>query len=144
LTFATCNLTVNGLYDFVAFNTTGATNPVNANQEHFILNAYEAQIINGTPYGNTARNSLRDQITNTTNFQIAKTSNWGERVRIVWHMSMVNVFNHPNYGGNGSGSLGIDPFIEDAGLVQLGEGFANPKVQGDVPRDIRFGVKVTF
>jgi hypothetical protein len=59
-------------------------------------------------------------------------------------MSMVNALNHPNYGGNGSASFGVDPFLEDAGLVQLGEGFANPKVQGDVPRDIRFGLKVTF
>jgi len=139
-----CTLVPNALYNYTALNSTGVLNATTANQEHFILNAFEAQIIYGTPYGNAARNSLRDGITDIANFQVAKTSSWGERVRIIWHMSMVNAFNHPNYGGNTSGSFGIDPFVEDAGLVQLGEGFANPKVQGDVPRDIRFGVKVTF
>jgi Carboxypeptidase regulatory-like domain len=132
-----CTLTANGLYDYTAFNSTGAINPVSAKQEHFILNAFEAQTINGTPFGNAARNSLRDFKTNTANLQIAKTSNWGERVRIVWHMSLVNAFNHPNYNT-------IDPFIEDAGLVQLGTGFANPSVQNGGNRTIRFGVKVAF
>jgi len=132
-----CPVAANALFDYAAFNTSGAFNPVSANQEHFILNAFEAQIINTTPYGNAGRNSLRDFHTNTGNFQLTKTSNWGERVRLVWHMSMVNVFNHPNYGS-------IDPYIEDAGYVSLGTGFANPSVQGGGNRSIRFGMKVTF
>jgi hypothetical protein len=37
-------------------------------------------------------------------------------------MSMVHAFNHPNYNT-------IDQFIEDAGVVSLGTGFANPTVQ---------------
>jgi len=37
-------------------------------------------------------------------------------------MSMVNAFNRANYAS-------IDPFLEDAGLVGLGTGFANPYVQ---------------
>ncbi len=140
-----CAAPANALYDYTALNASGGAtaNTVTANQVHFILNAFEAQTINGTPFGNAARNGLRDFWTNTANFQLAKTSNWGERVRIVWHMSMVNVFNHPNYAT-------IDPFIEDAGLVSLGTGFANPYVQNSSPgngtsnRVIRFGLKVTF
>jgi len=134
-----CAAPANTLYDYTALNASGGAtaNEVSAKQEHFILNAFQAQTINGTPFGTAARNSLRDYKTNTANFQIAKTSNWGERVRIVWHMSMVNVFNHPNYST-------IDPFVEDAGVVALGTGFANPTVQNGGNRTIRFGLKVSF
>ncbi|HSZ62132.1 MAG TPA: TonB-dependent receptor [Terriglobales bacterium] len=141
-----CAAPANALYDYTALNASGGAtaNTVTPSQEHFILNAFEAQTINGTPYGTAARNSLRDYKTNNANIQIAKTSNWGERVRIVWQMSLVNAFNHPNYGGPLSGSLGIDPFVEDAGLVALGTGFANPAVQGGGNRTIRFGLRVSF
>jgi hypothetical protein len=138
-----CTLTANALYDYTAFNSTGAINPTTTKQEHFIVNSSESQIINGTPYGNAGRNSLRDYWTNVANFQITKTSNWGERVRLVWHMSAVNVFNHANYAS-------IDPFLEDAGLVGLGTGFANPTVQNSSPgngtanRTLRFGLKISF
>jgi hypothetical protein len=69
---------------------------------------------------------------------IAKSFQFEDAMNSALRFGVVNAFNHP------SGRFGIEPFIEDAGLVQLGEGFANPKVQGDVPRDIRFGLKVTF
>jgi len=134
-----CGAAPNALYDYTALNASGGVtaNTVTANQEHFILNAYEAQTINGTPFGNAGRNVVRDYKTNTANFQVSKTSNWGDRARIIFHMSMVNAFNHPNYST-------IDPFVEDAGLVALGTGFANPSVQFGGNRVIRFGLKVTF
>ena len=72
----------NSLVDFTALNGTGSTSVVDPKQVHFIVNTYEAQVINGTPYGNAGRNSVRDYHTNTANFQLAKTSNWGERVRL--------------------------------------------------------------
>jgi hypothetical protein len=134
-----CTSPATTLLDFTTLNgTNGATTSVvSANQEHFILNTFQSQVINGTPFGNAGRNSLRDYHTNTANFQIAKTSNWGERVRMTWHMSMVNAFNHPNYAS-------IDPFMEDAGDFSLGTGFANPKVQNGGNRTIRFGFRVSF
>lgn len=134
-----CGASPTSLVDFTALNgSNGATtSAVTSNQVHFILNTFQAQVINGTPYGNAARNSLRDYWTNTANFQVAKTVNVGERVRVIFHMSMVNAFNHPNYNT-------IDPFIEDAGVVSLGTGFANPTVQNGGNRSIRFGLKVTF
>jgi hypothetical protein len=125
------------LYDFTAMNANGAINTVSANQVHYILNGYQSEIVNGTPWGNAGRNSLRDFWTNMANFQVSKTSNWGDRVRLVWHMSMVNAFNHPNYAS-------IDPFLEDAGLVGYGTGFANPTVQAGGNRAIRFGMRVAF
>ena len=136
---APCSASPNTLYDYAALNSSGGAtaNTVSGNQERFILNAYQAQTVFGTPFGNAPRNSVRNYWTNTGNFQVSKTSNWGERVRLVWHMSMVNVFNHPNYAS-------IDPILEDAGLLGVGTGFANPIVQNGGNRTIRFGLKVTF
>ena len=132
-----CGAPANALVDFTALNGTGSTTVVQGNQVHFIANTNQAQIIAGTPYGNAGRNTLRDYKTNSANFQLAKTSNLGERVRVIWHMSMVNAFNHPNYSS-------IDPFLEDAGYVGAYTGFANPTVQNGGNRTIRFGLKVTF
>jgi Carboxypeptidase regulatory-like domain len=139
-----CGAAPNSLVNFTSLNGTGSTTPVTANQVHYILNTYQAQVANGTPFGNAGRNSLRDYKTNTANLTIGKTSNWGDRVRLYWHMSAVNVFNHPNYAT-------IDPFMEDAGLVGPTTGFANPYVQnssgtvtGVANRTIRFGFKVSF
>jgi hypothetical protein len=134
---ASCGANPNSLIDFGQWNATGAATVVQANQMHFIANTYESQVANGTPYGNAGRNTLRDARTNSANFQVAKTVNWGERARIIWHMSMVNVFNHPNYAS-------IDPFVEDVGYVGAYTGFANPTVQNGGNRTIRFGMKVTF
>ncbi len=117
--------------------------PVTASQERFILNGIEAQTVNGTPYGNAARNSLRDFHTNVANLDFSKTSNIGERVRFIWDMQMQNVFNHAQYNS-------IDPFLEDAGAVGFETGFANPYVfnsayqNGASNRLIKFRVRVTF
>jgi hypothetical protein len=132
-----CGAAPTSLVNLTTLNSTGSTSGVNANQVHFIANTITAQEINHTPFGSAARNSLRDYKTNTANLEFAKTINWGERVRINWHMSLVNAFNHPNYNT-------IDPFIEDVGLASEGTGFANPTVQNGGNRTIRFGLKVMF
>jgi hypothetical protein len=51
----------------------------------------------------------------------------------MWHMQMLNVFNHPNFAS-------IDPFIDDAGLASLETGFANPSLQNGGNRVIKFGL----
>src|ERR1700722_12521250 len=134
-----CAAAPNSLVDFTQLNASnGATTAaVQANQVRFITNTNEAQILNGTPYGNAASNILRDAKRNLVNFEVARTVDWGERARIVWHMSMVNALNHPNFNTT-------DPFLEDAGLVQQGTGFDNPTVQNGGNRVIRFGLKVAF
>jgi hypothetical protein len=141
-----CSSPASTLVDFTALNASGGatTSVVTASQERFILNTYEAQVANGTPFGNAGRNSLRDYHSNIANFQISKTSNIGERVRLFWHMSMANAFNHANYAS-------IDPFMEDAGLFGFDTGFANPYVQNSAGgvnvsanRIIKFGLRITF
>jgi hypothetical protein len=138
-----CGASPTSVVNFTTLNGTGSTTVVDPKQVHYILNTFQAQQINGTPYGNAGRNELRDYKTNLLNFQLAKTSNWGERVRLVWHMSMINALNHANYAS-------IDPFVEDAGVVGLATGFGNPYVQNSSPgngtanRTIRFGLRIAF
>jgi hypothetical protein len=72
---------------------------------------------------------------------------WGERVNITWHMSMVNAFNHPNFGYTGPGCITCtttDPFLEDAGGSSQDTGFADSTVLDGGHRTIRFGIKVKF
>ncbi len=153
-----CALAANQLIDYSPYNaaiTNGATsipvNSVSASQVRYILNGPEADTVFGTPFGNVRRNQVRDAITNTGNFQVSKMTKWGERASVTWHMSMVNVFNHPNYGYNLAGADpastfgGIDPFIDlDAGLHGLATGFGNPKLFDGGHRAIRFGIKIAF
>ena len=140
-----CSAPATSLYDFLAMNGSGGAiqNPVTPGQVHFILNGIEAQTVNQTPYGNAARNSLRDYHANVMNFDLGKTSNIGERVRLNWDMQMQNVFNHAQYAS-------IDPFLEDGGALGFDTGFGNPYVQnsayqnGVSNRLIKFRIRITF
>jgi hypothetical protein len=121
--------------------------PVTADQVRFIANTVIADQVFGTPFGNSGRNTLRDFHTNTLNLAIFKTLNFSEKYRLQFHADFTNAFNHPNFGS--VAGQGIDPFIDDAGLVSEGVGFANPLVQngGTVnngQRQIRLGLKFFF
>jgi len=143
-----CGMAPTQLVDWAAVNSTGAVNPVSKDQVRYILNGPTADAVFGTPWGNVGRNQVQDAITNTTNLEISKTVKAGERVNITWHMSLINAFNHPNYGYLGTGTTtgsGIDPFVDaDAGLTGIGTGFANPQVFDGGHRIIRFGLRVGF
>jgi len=141
------------LIDYSVANTNGGlvVNPVSTDQVRYILNGAEANTIFGTPFGNVGRNQVRDARTNTANVQVSKMTKWGERVNIIWHMSMVNAFNHPNYGYNLGGADpsttfgGVDPFIDlDAGVAGIATGFARPELFDGGHRSIRFGLKISF
>lgn len=145
----------NELIDFTAFNppaevgNLGPVTPVSKNQVHFIVNGGEADTIFGTPFGNAARNSLRDFHTNVANLSFFKDEKFGERATLRFSMTMLNALNHPNFSS-------VDPFIDDAGLVGLGLGFAEPQnttgstlannllTTGSGQRTIIFGLKVIF
>jgi hypothetical protein len=133
-----CSLATNTLLDFAAVNTTGTATTVTQDKVHFIANGgTTADTIFGTPFGTAARNSLRDYKTVTANFQVFKSFKFGERATLRWHMSMLNVFNHPYFSS-------IDPFIEDAGLAREFTGFANPRLFSGGNRSIIFGLKILF
>jgi hypothetical protein len=125
-----------------SLNTTAAVVPVARSAVRFIANGAEADAIFGTPFGNAGRNSVRDHWTNVGNFSLFKNSKVGERVNVQWHMTMNNVFNHPQYGT--TSFVGIDPFIEDAGFASAGVGFANPFVERSASNDCPAGVRCIF
>jgi hypothetical protein len=139
-TDAACSFTApNTLLNFNTLNTSaGATaNTVSNSDVRFIVNGLESQTVFGTPYGNAARNSLRDAKTNTANITIFKNFKFWEKATLEWHMSMINAFNHPNFSS-------VDPFVDDAGFQDLTTGFADPSLFSGGNRSILFGLKVTF
>jgi len=128
-------------------NTTGNLTVVTDKDVRFIANTPTANAQFNTPFGNVARNSVRDAWTNIGSFSLFKTVNVRENFKVVWHMSMQNVFNHPNY-------FSIDPFLDNAGLHSEGTGFADPKVfsgglqsggaVGNPGRKIAFGITLRW
>lgn len=139
-----CTMAANALLSFNAINVLTPAQlasyqptPISQKDVHFIANGGEAQTVFNSPYGNAARNSLRDAMTNTANVTIFKDFKFWEKATLQWHMSMLNAFNHPNFSS-------VDPFIEDAGLLQEGTGFGIPALTSGGNRSIRFGLKVIF
>ncbi len=151
-----CGLSSSQLIDWSAYNaalndptaTSLPVNQISKDAARYILNGAQANAVFGTPFGNVGRNQVRDARTNTANFQVSKMTKWGERVSVTWHMSMINAFNHPNFGYNGAGSTtfgGVDPFIDvDAGLVGIATGFGRPELFDGGHRIIRFGLRIAF
>lgn len=145
-----CGMPATQLIDWNAANSSNGAviNATTKDKVKYILNSATADAVFGTPFGNVGRNQERDAITNTTNLEVSKNVKVGERVNISWHISLINAFNHPNYGYGGTGSTtsgGVDPFLDaDAGLVGQGTGFGNPQVFDGGHRTIRFGLRVGF
>ena len=88
---------LNQLYSWNAFNTTGAVQSISASQARFVVNGAYANSVYVEPWGTAARNSLRDAAINEANFQISKDTNVTERVKIRVDAAFQNVFNHPNF-----------------------------------------------
>jgi hypothetical protein len=120
-----CDLAPNALLSFNQFNASGAGTPVTTSQVRYIANAPTANSIYGTPFGNVRRNAARDAKTNYGNVSLYKSVVITERTRLQAHVTVQNVFNHPNYQS-------IDPFVDDAGVPPNTEfGFALPWVTND-------------
>lgn len=146
-----CALPATTLINMNAYNTTlGATTPppgntpipatataVSKSQVRFIVNGKEADAIFGTPFGNTARNSVRDFHTNIANVTVFRTFRFNDRVNLQARLDMLNAFNHPNF-------TSIDPFIEDAGHAAPFNGFGISQLTGSTPRVIKGGLQITF
>lgn len=142
-----CSLAPTTLLSLNAINATRTVTVVTTNDVRFIANGRVADQQFGTPFGNVGRNVLNDARTNIGNFELFKTVSVKERLKVTWHMSMINVFNHPNF-------YSVDPFVDDAGFAQEGFGFANPSLtsggirgggnNGNPGRSIRFGLKIAF
>ena len=143
-----CALAANSLISLNSLNAgTGSVVAVTNTDVRFIVNGLVANQQFGTPFGNAPRNGVRDARTNIGSFGVFKTINVKENVKVVWHMSMQNVFNHPNY-------FSIDPFIDNAGLHSESTGFGDPTVfsgglqsggaVGNPGRKIAFGITIRY
>ena len=111
---------------------------VNNNQVRFIVNGGTAQSIFGTPFGNTPRNPVTDNISNIVNLALSRKFKLTERTSFEFRTSFINLFNHPNYAS-------IDPFVEDAGGTPKAPffGFGDPTVSNNVPGNINFPVSAS-
>lgn len=137
-----CGLPPETLLVMNYLNTGGGPVRTTPQNVRFIVNAPTANSIYGTPWGTAARNSLRDYHSNVGNFAVYKDTKVTERFSVQWHMSMTNVFNHPNF-------YSIDPFIDDVGYTDEYTGFADPRLYNGTTsslgqRQIRFGLKFLF
>lgn len=111
--------------------------PVTNKDVRFIINSQTSQGVFGTPFGNSPRNPVRDEITNIANFSIIKNIKLGEKANFEFHTTFLNVFNHPNFGS-------VDPFVDDAGLHGAFNGFGDVTQTNSTPRTIYFTGKITF
>lgn len=134
----------NQLLDWGVVATTGAaatSNNVTNKQVRYIVNAPEANAVFGTPFGNVERNLARDYQTNSANISLYKNIKFNERATLQFHASLLNAFNHPNFGS-------VDPFIDDAGVPATADfnvgTFGNPLLTEASSRTVWFGLKVIF
>jgi hypothetical protein len=134
---AGCTLAPNQLLSWNAYDASGAVQTLSPGSARFLVNAPYADTVNKEPWGNVARNTLRDARTNSANFQLTKETNVTERVKVRFETSFLNVFNHPNFGS-------VDPYLDDAGYTQEGTGFGIPSLTSGGNRTIKFGLKILF
>ena len=124
--------------DLLSFNALNTLDPnanpfvkVSQNDVRFIMNTGIAEQVFGTPFGNVARGSERDAITNIANASLYKRFKISEHTSFEFRATALNVFNHMNFQS-------VDPFVEDAiapdGTNRApGTGFGDPSVTGSVP-----------
>jgi hypothetical protein len=118
-----CAAPANQLISLNAANNGNVQNVTN-NQVRFIANTGIAQTAFGTPFGNVARNSLRDAPSNTANFSVFRNVKFNERASLQFRATAENVFNHANFAT-------VVPDLENAGLTGFNTGFAAPALTGD-------------
>jgi hypothetical protein len=139
-----CSASANQLISLNAANNGNVQN-VSSNQVRFIANTGIAQRTFGTPFGNAARNSLRDAPTNTTTFTVFRNVKFNERASLQFRATAENIFNHANFAT-------VVPDIENAGLTGFNTGFAAPSLTGDslpgssiaASRRLFFGVTIRY
>ncbi|HEX9223940.1 MAG TPA: TonB-dependent receptor [Candidatus Acidoferrales bacterium] len=115
----------------------GSVVAVTSNDVRFIMNTATAQAVFGTPFGNVPRNPLRDAITNIANFSVFKQFKFNERSNFEIRATALNAFNHFNF-------TNVDVGLEDAGLANFGQGFANPRLFTAAGRTLLVGGRLTW
>jgi len=118
-------------------NVTGSVVAVNSNQVRFIENTKIAQQMFGTPFGNVARNTVRDAITNVMDASVFKSFKITEHTNFQIRMTALNALNHFNF-------VTVDPALLDAGNSANGNGFGDPSLTNAGGRIVYVGGRFTF
>jgi hypothetical protein len=141
-----CNTTITPVTQLISLNAfNGPTLPgpgrqivnVTNNDVRFIMNGRFAQQLFGTPFGNVARNSLTDAMSNVANVSVFKKFQMSERTSFEMHLTALNALNHFNYGN-------VDAILEDAGRSipanrTFGVGFGDPSLTAAAGRTLFIG-----
>lgn len=122
----------NQLISLNTLNTSGKVLPVTNKDVRFIENTGIAEKFFGTPFGNVARNTVRDAISNIANLSVYKNIRFNERASFELHATALNVLNHYNF-------VSVDPFLEDAGNSGSGNGFGDPSLTDATGRHLLVG-----
>jgi hypothetical protein len=127
------------LISFNALNTSNGHNltTVTTNDVRYIMNSYFAQLVNGSPWGNTPRNAGRDYWTNSANATFIKNLKLRQGMNASIRATFQNLFNHPNYAS-------IDPILEDTGDNSDYDGFGDPKLTSGGNRAVTLGATIRF
>ncbi len=143
-TLPVCAVAPTTLVSLNGLNATGGPSSPNSvvttvtkDQVRYIGNGFISNSVFGSPFGTVARNVGRDYWTNSGNFGLYKNIKFTERNYIQFHMTMLNVFNHPDFAT-------VDANIEDAGLQGEGVGFGTPNLTNGGTRTIYFGLKIVY
>lgn len=100
------------------------------NTSCFSVTALSDALSNGTPrFGNSGRNILTGPGMEEWDVSLIKKTRINERFAIEFRAEFFNLFNHPNFGNPGS---------------TIGTGTAGFITGAATPRDIQFGLKMTF
>jgi hypothetical protein len=134
---------LNGFWSMNSLNSTGDLVTVTPNDVRFVFNGPGAAKIFGTPYGSSARNSLRGPIFNNLNMSLFKNIKIFERLTLQLRGEAFNVLNHPNPGfGVASGGSLPSIFVGNAGAP--GAGFAEHKDISLANRVVQVGMRIIF
>lgn len=132
-----------GFWSMNALNSTGDLVAVTPNDVRFIFNGPGSAKIFGTPYGNSARNTLRGPVFNQLNMSLFKNIKVFERLTLQLRGEAFNVLNHPNPGfGVAAGGALPSIFIGNAGAP--GAGFAEHQDINLANRVVQVGFRVIF
>ena len=118
-------------------NINGGVLAVTPNQVRFIENTKIAQQMFGTPFGNVARNTVRDAITNVMDASVFKSFKITEHTNFQIRMTALNALNHFNF-------VTVDPALLDAGNSANGNGFGDPSLTNAGGRIVYVGGRFTF
>ena len=89
-------------------------------------------------FGNTGRNTLRGPHFFNTDMALLKDTKINEQLRLQFRAEFFNIFNHENF------DLPSNNIFSASGVINATAGRITGTNPGSTPRQIQFGLKLTF